>query len=87
MPDAYDAPAFARGPAVTEISFELPADEVAVLDGYRQAHGESRTTVLRQILREWSEQRHREAVSICRVAGNNPTTPGTDRHRSGSANS
>ena len=85
MADAYDAPALSRGPAVTEISFELPADEVAVLDGYRQPRGETRTTVLRQILREWSEQRHREAVSICRVAGNNPTTPGTDRVWTGSA--
>lgn len=79
MTDAFDSHALSRGPSVTEISFELPADEVSVLDGYRQPRGETRTTVLRQILREWSELRHREAVSICRVAGSKPTTPGSDR--------
>lgn len=57
---------------VTEISFELPADEVAVLDGYCQATNQKRTAVFRRLLREWSDQKHRESILICRVAGCNP---------------
>lgn len=38
--------------AVTEISFELPAEEVAVLDGYCQARDLKRTAVLRKLLKD-----------------------------------
>ncbi len=68
---------------VTEISFELPADEVAVLDGYCQATGLKRTAVFRRILREWSERKHHEAILICRVAGCKPDGSGADRDGSG----
>ena len=64
---------------ITEISFELPAEEVSVLDGYCQSTGKKRTAVFRKILREWSAQKHREAVSICRVAGSNPEPSGAHR--------
>lgn len=64
---------------ITEISFELPAIEVSVLDGYCQATGKKRTTVMRQLLREWSEKKHHEAIVICRVAGDKPEASGTDR--------
>jgi hypothetical protein len=63
----------------TEISFELPAEEVAVLDGYANATGKKRTAVFRQILREWSERKHHEAMMICRVAGSKPDTAGSCR--------
>lgn len=63
----------------TEISFELPAEEVAVLDGYATATGKKRTAVFRQILREWSERKHHEAILICRVAGSNPEAVGSCR--------
>ena len=65
--------------AVTEISFELPAEEVAVLDGYCQARNLKRTAVLRKLLKDWSDEKLHEAVSICRVAGVNPTRPVSDR--------
>ena len=61
---------------IVEISFELPADEVAVLDGYCQATGKKRTPVFRKILKDWSDQKHREAMMICRVAGSNPEESG-----------
>ena len=63
----------------TEISFEVPADEVSVLDGYCSAHGIKRTTVFRRILREWSEKKHHEATVIVRVAGSKPAAPEADR--------
>lgn len=63
----------------TEISFELPVSEVGVLDGYCQARGLKRTTVLRRLLKEWSDEKHHEAILICRVAGHNPTAPGANR--------
>ena len=63
----------------TEISFEVTAEEAAVLDGYCQAKGVKRTGVLRGILKDWSDEKHREAIMICRVAGSKPVPPGTDR--------
>ena len=64
---------------ITEISFELPSEEVAVLDGYCQATAQKRTAVFRRILKEWSLQKHREATLICRVAGSNPEPSGAHR--------
>ncbi len=70
-------------PRVTEISFELPSDEVAVLDGYCRATEQKRTTVFRRILREWSERKHHEATLIVRVAGHYPEASGTPRESGG----
>jgi hypothetical protein len=64
---------------MTEISFEVPADEVSVLDGYCNAHGIKRTAVFRRILREWSEKKHHEASVIVRVAGSKPAASDVDR--------
>jgi hypothetical protein len=64
---------------ITEISFELPASEVAVLDGYCQANNLKRTAVFRRLLREWSEKKHHEATVIIRVAGSKPDATGGDR--------
>jgi hypothetical protein len=50
-----------------------------VLDGYATATGKKRTAVFRQILREWSERKHHEAILICRVAGSNPEAVGSCR--------
>ncbi len=65
------------------VSVEIPADEISVIDGYCNATGLSRTTVVRRILREWSGAKHREAILICRVAGSNPDASVTDRERTG----
>lgn len=61
--------------ARTELRVELPAEEVAVLDGHCQATGLDRTAVLRRLLREWSELKLHEAIVICRVTGRNPAAP------------
>jgi len=63
----------------TEISFEVHPTECAVLDGYCQATGLKRTTVMRRLLREWSDRKHREAIMVCRVAGSKPEGAGSDR--------
>lgn len=52
----------------TELRLELPAHEVAVLDGYTQATGKTRTQVIRDILRMWSDAKLHEAEMIMRVA-------------------
>lgn len=64
----------------TELRLELPADEVAVLDGYTQATGKTRTQVMRDILKLWSDAKFHEANVILRVAGRNPGTSGSDRN-------
>jgi len=63
----------------TEISFELPASEVSVLDGYCSAKGIHRKAVIRQLLKDWSDEKHHESIMICRVAGIKPVTSGDDR--------
>lgn len=55
-----------------EIRFEAPSLDLAVLDGYCNATGKTRTDVLRTLLNEWSRDRLHEAALICRVAGVNP---------------
>ena len=64
----------------TEISFEVDAEEAAVLDGYCQAHGIKRTIVMRRLLREWSDIEHRAAIMIVRVAGSKPEAAGSNRN-------
>ena len=62
----------ARSGPVVEITFELPAHCVSVLDGYCQADHLPRTAVFKALRAKSSKEKHREAVSICRVAGHNP---------------
>jgi len=64
----------------TEISFEVAAEEAAVIDGYCNAKGIKRTTVMRQLLKEWSDQKLHESILICRVAGVKPVHPGVNRN-------
>ncbi|MEY2654018.1 MAG: hypothetical protein RLZZ524_1046 [Pseudomonadota bacterium] len=63
-----------------ELRVEVPADELAILDGYCQARGKDRTAVVRDMLREWSIGKLHEATLICRVARVNPIAPDSDRH-------
>lgn len=63
----------------TEISFEIPASEAAVIDGYCSAKNIKRTVVMRQLLREWSADQLHVATLIMRVAGNKPDLAGTNR--------
>lgn len=64
---------------ITELRVELPAEEMAVIDGHCQATGTDRTKIVREILRKWSELELHRATVILRVAGRNPTTPETHR--------
>lgn len=73
------ATTLARNGPVVEITFELPANQVAVLDVYCHAYNLPRTAVFKELLAKWSAEKHREAVSICRTAGNNPDAPGFTR--------
>ena len=63
----------------TEISFEVPASEASVIDGYCSAKGIKRTAVMRRLLKEWSDEMHHQSIMICRVAGIKPGAPGDDR--------
>ena len=62
-----------------EIRFEAPSLDLAVLDGYCNATGKTRTDVMRALLGEWSRDRLHEATVICRVAGVNPMASEGDR--------
>lgn len=64
----------------TEISFEVSAEEAAVLDGYCQAKGIKRTVHMRQLLKDWSVAKLHEATLIMRVAGSKPDYPGANRN-------
>lgn len=64
----------------TEISFEVPAEEASVIDGYCQAKGIKRTQVMRQLLKDWSAEQHHVAIMICRVAGGKPDATGAGRN-------
>ena len=64
----------------TEISFEVPAEEAAVIDGYCIAKGIKRTQVMRQLLKEWSIEQHHVASVICRGAGCKPGAAGANRN-------
>ena len=56
-----------------ELRAQLPRFIIDVLDGQCAASGECRTKLVADILGEWANQRHREAILIIRVAGNKPT--------------
>jgi len=64
----------------TEVRFECPASELAVVDGYCQATGKDRTAVFREVLGSWSKEKLHVATLICRVAGVNPVNPEGGRH-------
>lgn len=52
---------------ITEIRFEVPDEDVAVLDGFCHATEQKRTEVMRTILRQWSDKKLHEAETIFRV--------------------
>lgn len=67
----------ARGGASTvTVEFVVEAGDYAVLDGYLKGSGRTKTDVLREILKEWSQKKHRESIYVVRVAGDNPDAPG-----------
>jgi len=63
----------------TEIRFELPLSELAVVDGYCNGTGKDRTKVLKEIIAAWSKEKLHVATVICRVAGVNPMLPDKGR--------
>lgn len=63
----------------SEIRFEVPDEELAVLDGYCSATGSDRTTVMREMLAKWASEKLNEASVICRVVGINPLASDTSR--------
>lgn len=61
-----------------ELRVEVPREELDTLDGSCQGHGLDRSTVVRQIVADWSKRQRHVATVICRVARINPlaTDPG-----------
>ncbi len=62
-----------------EIRFELPRDVAAVLDAYCQARSLTKTSVIVDMVREWSEVKRHEWILGCRMLGINPVAPERDR--------
>lgn len=63
----------------TEIRFELPVCDLAVVDGYCNGTGKDRTKVLKEIIAAWSAEKLHVSIIVCRVAGVNPQAPDGDR--------
>ena len=64
----------------TEISFEVSPDEVAVLDGYCSAKNIKRTTVFRQLLKDWSAEQLHVATLILATSRKLPDQTGVIRN-------
>ncbi len=62
-----------------EVRFDIPREDLEILDGYVAATGKSRTDVMRGLLGDWSRQKRHEAILICRTAGINPREVEGDR--------
>lgn len=57
----------------SEVRFDIPLEDMAVLDAYCLCNGGiSRTSVISKLLLDWTQDKRREATMICRVAGINP---------------
>ena len=56
----------------TELRFELPISDLAVIDGYCNGTGKDRTKVVKEIIAAWSKEKLHVSTVICRVAGVNP---------------
>jgi len=70
----------ASGSSQREIRFEPDSEEdLAILDGYNAASGESRKSVMCSLLHEWAMKKKHEATLVLRFA--NSTPGGTESHR------
>ncbi|OGT02862.1 MAG: hypothetical protein A2143_05885 [Gallionellales bacterium RBG_16_57_15] len=66
----------------SEVRFEIPLEDLAVIDAYCLCNnGLSRTSVMSEILLNWTKDKRYEAMMICRVAGINPIRPESDSDR------
>ena len=70
---------------MAEIRFEVPNDDddLQVLDAYCSATGESRTNIMRGLLKTWSTNKLHEATLIMRVTGRNPNRSDTNSDKAG----
>lgn len=63
----------------TELRFELPVSELAVIDGYCNGTGKDRTKVVKEIIAAWSKEKLHVSMIVCRCAGINPMQSEGDR--------
>ena len=67
-----------------EVRGEFDREHVDVLDAVAQARpGQSRTSILREILADWVAAKKHEASLIHRVTRDHGNAPAPDRHRAG----
>ncbi len=69
--------------ATHEVRFDIPASDLAVLDGYCNATGKSRADFIRSLVIDWASGKLHEAIVICRVAGVDPHGADAARIRGG----
>ena len=60
------------GERTTELRFELPVSDLAIVDGYCHGTGKDRTKVLKEIIAAWSKEKLHVSMIVCRTAGVNP---------------
>jgi hypothetical protein len=71
---------------MAELRIEIPNDDddLQVLDAYCSANPQkNRTSVMRDLLKVWSQNKLHEATLIMRVTGGNPTRSESDSDRIG----
>lgn len=61
-----------------ELRTECPLEVVQILDAVSLSQGLTRGQLVVRVLREWADQRHREAIFIARVARLNPPESDVD---------
>lgn len=66
-----------------ELRFEMPNEDVAVIDAYCSATGRCRTEVVKEILAIWAKDKLHEATLIMRVSGRNPVRSECDSGHTG----
>ena len=54
--------------ATHEVRFDIPASDLAVLDGYCNATGKSRADFIRSLVIDWASGKLHEAIVICYIA-------------------
>lgn len=68
---------------MAEIRVDIPDDALAILDGHCSAYGIGRTDIVKQLIKEWSDEQLHAAIKVCRAAGINPLTSEPQRSAGG----
>ena len=64
---------------MAEIRLDIDGDDLQIMDGFCNATGETRTSIVRGLIAKWSRDQLHIATIVCRMARVNPLA--TESHR------